>query len=106
MLRNRSHPAIANIVQSLKLLRGSLPADIEVEHHLAGDALLVQGDENQLKQVLMNLCLNSKDAMSRGGKLTIVTEAPPRRLPFPPPPMAIPGSDSPCKTRARAWTRS
>lgn len=62
------------VVHSLKLLKGSLPTSIEVEHQLAGDVLLVQGDENQLKQVVMNLCLNSRDAMSQGGKLTVATE--------------------------------
>ncbi|MSQ96529.1 MAG: hypothetical protein EXR98_18545 [Gemmataceae bacterium] len=33
------------------------------------------GDDNPLKQVLMNLCLNARDAMPACGKLTIRTDA-------------------------------
>jgi signal transduction histidine kinase len=34
----------------------------------------VHADETQLKLVVMNLCLNSRDAMDKGGKLTVATE--------------------------------
>ncbi len=62
------------VVHSLKLLRGALPATINVVHQLAGEVLTVHADETQLKQVIMNLCLNSRDAMETGGTLTIGTE--------------------------------
>lgn len=61
------------VVHSLKLLKGTLAHDIHVEHRLEGDVLLVHGDETQLKQVAMNLCLNARDAMTRGGNLTVTT---------------------------------
>ncbi len=62
------------VVHSLKLLKGALPTNIHTEYHLEGDVLLVHADDNQLKQVVMNLCINSRDAMDQGGKLTVRTE--------------------------------
>jgi len=62
------------VIHSLKLLKGSMPAEVHLEHHLEGDVLLVHADETQLKQVVMNLCLNSRDAMEKGGTLTVITE--------------------------------
>ena len=35
---------------------------------------LVEGDGSQLDQVFMNLCINSREAMPTGGKITIETE--------------------------------
>lgn len=34
----------------------------------------IRGDPTQLEQVLMNLCLNARDAMTRGGRLVVETE--------------------------------
>ena len=62
------------VTQSLKLLKGTLPANIHVQHKLEGDILLVHADEAQLKQVVMDLCLNARDAMKQGGTLTVSTE--------------------------------
>lgn len=62
------------IEHSLRLLRGSLPSTIDVECHLPAHTLLVHADEVQLKQVLMNLCLNARDAMADGGTLTVRAE--------------------------------
>ena len=63
------------IVHTSKLIKGSLPPGIQVEHQLQGDVLLVNGDETQLKQVVMNLCLNARDAMDKGGTITVGTAA-------------------------------
>ena len=70
------HPVDLNtiVVLSLKLLKGAMPSEIHMEHKLEGDILLVHGDETQLKQVVMNLCLNAREAMEKGGTLTVNTE--------------------------------
>jgi len=46
---------------------------IRVESHLDPDLLSVEGDEGQLDQTLLNLCLNARDAMPAGGVLRIAT---------------------------------
>ena len=44
---------------------------VDVRVDVAGDLWPVVGDATQVQQVLMNLCVNAKDAMPEGGRLTI-----------------------------------
>jgi PAS domain S-box-containing protein len=57
--------------RTLELLRATLPAAITVESEVEGGELPIQGDETQVQQVLMNLCLNARDAMPKGGRLEV-----------------------------------
>jgi len=60
---------------------------VQIEVSLATDRLPVTGDVSEIEQILMNLALNARDAMSTGGTLTIktalVTSDEPRRPPIP-----------------------
>jgi two-component system cell cycle sensor histidine kinase/response regulator CckA len=56
-----------------KLLRRLLGEDIELCTRLGGDLGSVKADPGQIEQVIMNLAVNARDAMPRGGKLTLET---------------------------------
>jgi len=55
------------------LLRRLIGEDIEVLTVPANDLGSVRADPGQIEQVIMNLALNSRDAMPQGGKLTLET---------------------------------
>src|SRR5207244_410113 len=48
-----------------------LPKSIDISVNIPADLWPVVGDTTQLHQVLMNLCVNARDAMPGGGRLTI-----------------------------------
>ncbi|MCE5265048.1 MAG: PAS domain S-box protein [Deltaproteobacteria bacterium] len=56
-----------------ELLVSTLPPTITVKLNLADDLNLINGDTTQLGQVIMNLVVNAKDAMSQTGEMTIQT---------------------------------
>jgi len=58
-----------------KLLQRTIREDIVIHMDLARALPLIQGDAGQLEQVVMNLAVNSQDAMPDGGELTIETSA-------------------------------
>ncbi len=55
------------------LLRRSLGQHIEIEMARAGGLWLAMVDRTQLESALLNLCINGRDAMPGGGRLTIET---------------------------------
>ncbi len=71
----RLNPADINqVIKGIeKLLMRTIPEDIRFEKRLSKDLPLVLADIGQIEQILLNLSVNSADAMPDGGLLTIET---------------------------------
>ena len=61
------------VSDSVKLFEGVLNKRIGLKVDLNGNISPIEGDPNQLEQVIMNLMVNAKDAMPDGGLITIKT---------------------------------
>ncbi|MBD1848233.1 response regulator [Cyanobacteria bacterium FACHB-63] len=59
------------IAEVKQIIDGTFPKSIEVSTPIDPDLQLVAADTTQIHQVLMNLCVNARDAMSAGGCLSI-----------------------------------
>ncbi|BAZ37765.1 multi-sensor hybrid histidine kinase [Calothrix sp. NIES-4101] len=57
-----------------KILKETFPKSINICVDVPKDLWMVSGDTTQLHQVLMNLCVNARDAMPEGGTLSITGE--------------------------------
>lgn len=55
------------------LLKSALGETIDLEVFCGSDVWIVSADPNQLETALLNLAVNARDAMPKGGKLTIET---------------------------------
>jgi CheY-like chemotaxis protein len=58
----------------VRILRRTIDPRIRVEVRLRPDLWTVKADSAQVNQVLMNLCLNARDAMTEGGRLLLETD--------------------------------
>jgi PAS domain S-box-containing protein len=69
---------VNTVIQGLSnLIKGTFPKNIETALKLAPQPLAIAADANQITQVLLNLCVNARDAMPDGGKLEIKTSVVP-----------------------------
>jgi CheY-like chemotaxis protein len=62
------------IEESLKMIHRLIGEDIELNISLGEPLWAVKADPGQIVQVLMNLCVNARDAMLIGGELRIETK--------------------------------
>ncbi|HYP05270.1 MAG TPA: ATP-binding protein [Bryobacteraceae bacterium] len=64
-----------HIIQDIaKLLRRTIDKKVRITTDLTATECHVVGDASQMYQVLLNLCLNARDAMPDGGEIGIVTK--------------------------------
>ena len=70
-----SRPVNVNDIvrRSLEILKYSIPKNIEMVTNLVNGLPLIKADPSQIQQVIMNLAVNARDAMSQGGRLLIET---------------------------------
>ncbi|MGV3771677.1 MAG: PAS domain S-box protein [Verrucomicrobiales bacterium] len=66
---------VSGIVQEVeRIVKETFPKSISSSVHLATKMSFVTADPTQLHQVLMNLCVNARDAMATGGRLSMTVE--------------------------------
>ena len=63
------------IADVVRIARDTLPKHIEIVTNVPHDLPPIFGDSTQCHQVLINLCVNARDAMPNGGTLTLSAEA-------------------------------
>ncbi len=61
------------IDEIIPLVRSNISSDIEFDVNINNEIPPVRGNAEQLQQVILNICLNARDAMPSGGKLSIST---------------------------------
>ncbi|MCD6320525.1 MAG: response regulator [Candidatus Desulfofervidaceae bacterium] len=61
------------VEEVVALLSRTIEKTIAIHRELASDLFLVEVDPSQMTQTLLNICINSRDAMPNGGTLTIKT---------------------------------
>ena len=61
----------ALIADVVRIVRDTFPKTIEIVTDVEPQLPLISGDPTQFHQVLLNLCVNARDAMPGGGRLTL-----------------------------------
>jgi PAS domain S-box-containing protein len=75
----RGEPRLVSLRQlvgeAAKLLRPTLPSTIEITADLGAEVPAVKADPVQVEQVLLNLCINARDAMAGAGSIALAVRA-------------------------------
>ncbi len=62
------------IREIMNIANETFPKSIKIEHMMAKELWTILGDTTQIHQVILNLCVNARDAMPEGGILTLSAE--------------------------------
>ncbi len=72
--QKRKPVKVSSIIKdSLKFLRSSIPASIEIHKSIPDESGIISADPTQIHQVMMNLCTNAAHAMSENGGIMEVS---------------------------------
>ncbi len=64
-----------HLIREMEAIAGeTFPKSIKITARVAKDLWTIVGDSTQIHQVLLNLCVNARDAMLEGGELTLNAE--------------------------------
>lgn len=63
------------VEEAVKLLSRTIDKAISLETRLCPDLPLILADAVQIQQVILNLCINARDAMPQGGRLILDTQS-------------------------------
>jgi signal transduction histidine kinase/DNA-binding response OmpR family regulator len=62
------------LLEIKQIIQQTLPKSIDIETDIDPALWMITGDATQMHQIFMNLCVNARDAMPNGGKLTLKAE--------------------------------
>jgi len=65
----------AQVQDTISLLERVIGEQITLEFEMGSEPRIIRADARQLEQVLMNLCVNARDAMPNGGRITIAVDS-------------------------------
>ena len=64
-------PLAPLVKEAVKMMRSTIPSSIDMSVDVADDRITVLGDPTMLHQVILNLCINARDAMDGKGRIAI-----------------------------------
>ncbi len=72
---DRTEVQLKHVIREIEqIIEETFPKSIEIRSDIPKDLPPVMADATQIHQVLMNLCVNARDAMPEGGRLTLSAE--------------------------------